>query len=263
MQVKANLDPPCKLPPGCLRVETSLPAFEILRNPRARRYILRVLPNRVIRLTLPRTGTVQGGLDFLRRHTRWIQRQLASPVGVPPVTWVPGMRILFRGQWQPVKMDPDGDVWVGGDRVGRRSETLPLQAATERSLWALARRELPPRVLALAQVHGFLPRRVSVRNQCSRWGSCSRRGTISLNWRLVQTPDWVRDYVILHELAHLRHMNHSRAFWEELAGVCPDYLQAKAWIKRHRGLMAGWGPGSPMPPPATTEREPDPELGKI
>jgi hypothetical protein len=173
------------------------------------------------------------------------------------------MRILFRGQWQPVKMDPEGVVWVGGDRVGRLSEARPLQAATERYLWALARRELPSRVFALAEVHGFQPRRVSVRNQRSRWGSCSRRGTISLNWRLIQTPDWVRDYVILHELAHLRHMNHSRAFWQQLADVCPNYLQAKAWIKQQRGLMAGWGQGSPMLPPATTDQGPAPEPGKI
>jgi predicted metal-dependent hydrolase len=74
-----------------------------------------------------------------------------------------------------------------------------------------------------------------VRNQRSRWGSCSRRGTISLNWRLIQTPVSVRDYVILHELAHLKEMNHSKRFWREVARLCPDYKEAENWLKRHSG----------------------------
>ena len=84
-----------------------------------------------------------------------------------------------------------------------------------------------------ARLCGISVRRVSVRNQRSRWGSCSRRGTISLNWRLIQTPVFVRDYVILHELAHLRQMNHSARFWREVARLCPDFQIAEAWLKRH------------------------------
>lgn len=80
-------------------------------------------------------------------------------------------------------------------------------------------------------------RRVIVRSQKSRWGSCSRRGTISLNWRLVQTPVYVRDYIILHELAHLRVMNHSKRFWNEVARLCPDYQKAEAWLKRNSELL--------------------------
>jgi predicted metal-dependent hydrolase len=76
-------------------------------------------------------------------------------------------------------------------------------------------------------------RRVIVRNQKSRWGSCSVRGTISLNWRLIQVPDFVRDYIILHELAHLRHLNHSARFWAEVKRVCPDYLAAEVWLKKN------------------------------
>jgi predicted metal-dependent hydrolase len=87
--------------------------------------------------------------------------------------------------------------------------------------------------MELAALHGIEVGRVSVRNQRSRWGSCSRRGTISLNWRLIQTPERVRDYIILHELAHRRHMNHSPRFWQEVEWLCPDYLEAERWIKRH------------------------------
>ena len=79
--------------------------------------------------------------------------------------------------------------------------------------------------------------RVSVRNQRSRWGSCARTGTISLNWRLIQTPDSVRDYIVLHELMHVRQMNHSARFWREVAAVCPAYEEAERWIKLHSALL--------------------------
>jgi predicted metal-dependent hydrolase len=79
---------------------------------------------------------------------------------------------------------------------------------------------------------------VTVRNQRSRWGSCSRRGTISLNWRLVQAPGFVRDYLVLHELAHLKEMNHSRRFWSEVARLCPDFAEAERWLKQHSTLLA-------------------------
>jgi predicted metal-dependent hydrolase len=100
-------------------------------------------------------------------------------------------------------------------------------------LRALATGELPPRCLALAGTCGWRPAAVTVRNQRSRWGSCSSRGTITLNWRLVQMPPAVADYVMLHELAHLRHPNHSHRFWRAVAGVCADWRSSERWLRRH------------------------------
>ena len=96
---------------------------------------------------------------------------------------------------------------------------------------------MPPRVLELAALHQLRVQRVTVRNQRSRWGSCSRRGTISLNWRLVQAPEFVRDYIVLHELAHLREMNHSSRFWSEVARLCPNFEEAEKWLKENAGLL--------------------------
>ena len=73
--------------------------------------------------------------------------------------------------------------------------------------------------------------RVSIRNQRSRWGSCSRRGTIPLNWRLVQVPPFVREYVLLHELMHRRELNHSARFWRLVAAACPRYVEARRWLR--------------------------------
>src|ERR1700722_5801195 len=96
---------------------------------------------------------------------------------------------------------------------------------------------MPARVNELAAVHGLNVRRVSVRNQRARWGSCSARGVVSLNWRLVQTPDFARDYVILHELMHLREMNHSSRFWKLVYAACPRTDEAEKWLKEHSGLL--------------------------
>src|ERR1019366_7249645 len=107
-----------------------------------------------------------------------------------------------------------------------------LRAVVQKHLHKLAEQELPRRVMELASFHSVDVSRVSVRNQKSRWGSCSRRGTISLNWRLIQAPGFVLDYIILHELAHRRQMNHSEKFWQEVDSLFPDYLQAERWLKQ-------------------------------
>jgi predicted metal-dependent hydrolase len=112
-----------------------------------------------------------------------------------------------------------------------------LRPAIENHLRQLAARELPARLLELAARHGLSVNRITVRAQKSRWGSCSRRGTISLNWRLIQTPAFVSDYICLHELMHLRQMNHSPRFWREVEAVCPEYRTAERWLKEHPGLL--------------------------
>ncbi|MGH8024741.1 MAG: M48 family metallopeptidase, partial [Limisphaerales bacterium] len=125
-----------------------------------------------------------------------------------------------------------GEEWIQVAGV-----TGDLRPAIERHLRALAANELPARTFEFAALHQLSVRRVTVRAQRSRWGSCSFNGVISLNWRLIQTPPFVRDYIILHELMHLRQMNHSARFWSEVERVCPDYRGAKSWLKTNPGLL--------------------------
>ena len=96
-----------------------------------------------------------------------------------------------------------------------------------------ARKELPPRLLELADAHALSVTRVSIRNQRTRWGSCGRDGHISLNWRLVLMPSEVRDYVLVHELMHLRRLDHSRAYWKLVAAACPGYREARQWLRTY------------------------------
>jgi predicted metal-dependent hydrolase len=121
--------------------------------------------------------------------------------------------------------------WIAAQRQRLTPSTLTLDE--RRSLRVRARVELPPRLLGLAAAHGLQVSRVSIRNQRSRWGSCGRDGHISLNWRLVLMPDWVRDYVLVHELMHLRRLDHSATFWELVEDACPVFREARRWLREH------------------------------
>jgi predicted metal-dependent hydrolase len=198
-----------------------------LRNRRARRYVLRLRPDGSARVTIPRGGSVAEARRFAVRNTDWLERQFQRLAAQPKrsVEWRVGTEILFCGE--PVKIEAgvngeSGMIRFGGEAIRVPDDVVDLRPAMEKHLWRLAAKVLPPRVLELAALHQLPVRRVTVRNQRSRWGSCSRRGTISLNWRLIQAPPFVRDYLILHELSHLREMNHSRRFWREVERVCPD-----------------------------------------
>jgi hypothetical protein len=202
-----------------------------VRNPRSRRYILRLKPDGTVRATVPARGTISEARAFAERNIDWINRQLQQRQRT--AVWDHGTEVLYRGQQVALNV---GAVVSFGDQVLPFTSPASLRQAVEQHLWQLAARELPPRTRELAAQHNVLVNRITVRNQRTRWGSCSRRGTISLNWRLIQTPTYVRDYIILHELMHRRQMNHSKSFWQEVAAVCPDYRQAEAWLKQHRHL---------------------------
>ena len=227
---------------NCLLVGTKAVPLRFIRHRRARRYVLRLCPDGAARVTVPRGGSAAEAKQFAERNLAWLEKQLLRQA-LQPVrakTWVAGTEILFRGERVRLEVGNDGKavpVHFGSEEVRIPKRTDDLRPAIERHLWRLAARELPPRVLELALLHGFSVRRVTVRNQRSRWGSCSVRGTISLNWRLVQTPAFVRDYIVLHELAHLKEMNHSSRYWREVARLCPEFEQAEKWLKQHSNLL--------------------------
>jgi len=222
-----------------LQIGTRTIPLLVVRNPRARRYLLRVQPDGSARVTIPRGGSLAQAQSFVERHRDWLEQHLQRLQSQPRVSssWQIGTEIYFRGEPVRIEADGAGDIRFGTERLLVKDIGADLRPAIEHHLRKLGTRELPPRVLELAARHQLPVKRVSVRNQRSRWGSCSRRGTISLNWRLIQTPVHVRDYIIFHELAHLRQMNHSDKFWLEVERLCPDYLTAEKWLKTNRQLL--------------------------
>jgi predicted metal-dependent hydrolase len=208
MQARLPFDAPPALDAPAPRHETPVAvrelrdaAPEFVRHPRARRYVVRVKSDGSVRVTIPRSGTRREAQAFAEAQRQWIDKQRARLAARPPAA-------------------------------------APLIAAgDERELRKRAMRELPARLLTLAGGLGLKVSRVSIRNQRWRWGSCSRNGHICLNWRLVAMPDWVRDYVLLHELMHLKRMDHSPRFWKLVARVCPTFQEARTWLRQHQALL--------------------------
>jgi predicted metal-dependent hydrolase len=218
-------EPPATAPP-------SGPAVEFIRVRRARRYILRMRPDGTLRVTVPRGGSRAEAQRFAEQHRPWIERERARlRTECPPATWQDGSSVLLRGVEQPVQLSPDGASATYGERTVRIASDV--RSAIESDLRALARAELIPRLEALAKAHDVTVERVMIRNQRSRWGSCSPSGAIALNFRLVQMPSEVRDYVLIHELMHRRQQNHSRRFWRLIEAACPHFRDAERWLKRH------------------------------
>ena len=182
-----------------LAMQPSLPFdadFVFVRHPRARRYLIRVADDGTVRVTIPRWGSKREAEAFAERERSWIEKQHR------------------RNE---------------ADR--QRPKPAALSPEVQREFRDRAKRELPARLFELAAEHGLTVARVSVRNQRWRWGSCSRKGHICLNWRLVQMPDSVRDYVMIHELMHLKRMDHSPKFWKLVGQACPDFKSARAWLR--------------------------------
>ena len=165
------------------------PPVVFVRHRWARRYILRVLDDGTLRVTLPRWGSKRDAQAFVEGSRDWIAKQ------------------RIRQQARPAVVHPDEPV-----------------------LRKRAVRELPPELLVLAARHDITVARISVRNQRSRWGACSARGSITLNWRLILVPSFVREYVMIHELMHRRELNHSKRFWRHVAAACPRYQEARKWL---------------------------------
>jgi predicted metal-dependent hydrolase len=211
------------------------PDIEFVRMRRARRYILRVRPGGGLRVTIPRGGSRAEAARFVERQAAWIQKERARVRSIAvPVQWRTGGTVLLRGERVTVEVFEVQGRLVA--RYGERSVRIPagtddLRAYIEADLRVLARAELGARLRELADVHRLTVAGFTIRNQKSRWGSCSRDGKIALNFRLVQMPPAVSDYVLLHELMHLKQQNHSRRFWRLVELVCPDFLASERWLK--------------------------------
>ena len=197
MQLGLPLEPRLTNPePRLPNPESRIPDPVFVRHPRARRYLIRVEDDGRVRVTVPRWGSKREAAAFAEREYAWIEKQRAR---------------------------------LAGQRAAPAREPMPKEI--ERELRNRAKRELPGRLLELAARHALTVTRVSVRNQRWRWGSCSRSGHICLNWRLVQMPDAVRDYVMIHELMHLRRMDHSPKFWKLVEAACPTFQTSRAYLR--------------------------------
>jgi predicted metal-dependent hydrolase len=229
--------------------ETAGIRYAVRRSDRARRLRLSITPEGAVVVTVPRRAALHLADDLVAARVPWImrhvdrfaaervRREALGPLG-------DGRTIDFRGV--PHRLEVRD--LPPGRRVGRierdasmaclRAWSTPRDNRTLAvSLEAWLRREargvLGERVAARARDLGVSPARIQVRDQRSRWGSASRRGTVSFNWRLIHAPPEVLDYVVVHELAHLLDFSHSARFWGIVRGVLPGMAASRRWLREH------------------------------
>lgn len=214
---------------------------EIVRNPRARRLTLRAdVVRGVVRVALPPRARIADADKFVAAHHGWIAARVARwPV---PLPFENGSTFPFDGtalsiDWSAVH---SRGVRLSGDclLIGGPIATVP--GRTLRWLRGAALTDLAPATLDLAAKLGMPATRVGVRDPVSRWGSCSSSGAITYSWRLILAPPSVRQSVVAHEVAHLVHPNHGRAFWTLAESLTDgDLPVARAWLKAH-GAALHW-----------------------
>jgi predicted metal-dependent hydrolase len=222
-----------KLPPprGALAPTEVIPV-RWRPSPRARRISLIVCPSAgAVVVTLPPQSGRRAGLALIREHEDWIRERLAALS--PAVEFAPGVSLLLGGEAHVIRHDPrarggaflDGKVIVvtGAREFLRRRVTDFLRGEARRRIGRLA----GPHAAAL----GVKPRTIRVKDTRSRWGSCAPDGTLSFSWRLVMAPEWVTDYVVAHEVAHLRELNHSSRFWTLVDGRTRLRDSAVEWLR--------------------------------
>lgn len=179
---------------------------------------------------------------FVARKARWIRKhlELQRQAAARPteLKLEPGASLPFLGESLRLEMStqPYGVV-RDGDRLLIGGEADLYKAKLARWLVGQAQAYLPGRVAEFAPRVGVKPQGFSVRFYKSRWGSCNRRGELQFNWLLMMAPPAVVDYVVVHELAHLRHFDHSPAFWQVVREVMPDYAIHRAWLKQQTSLV--------------------------
>ena len=216
------------------------------RHGQARRYTLRIhAASREVVLTMPPRGSVKQAREFAQKHGAWIATRLHRlPTAAP---FAPGALVPLRGVDHRIehRRGARGTVWIeaqGDERLLCVAGEAPhLPRRIHDYLKREAKRDLEAASQRAAQALGLKIKRVSVRDQSSRWGSCSSSGVLSYSWRLILAPSFVLDYLAAHEVAHLVEMNHSRRFWRLVEQICPDMGRAKAWLDAHGADLHRYG----------------------
>ncbi|HEX6701759.1 MAG TPA: SprT family zinc-dependent metalloprotease [Gaiellaceae bacterium] len=183
--------------------------MQVRVSQRARRARIVVHPDRRVEVVVPPRTSRHAVERLVDEHREWVARRLSE---LEPV----------------LGLERPGVVWIGG-------EPRPAPAGVDLGRWY--RRQARRRIGAVAAWEGgrldLRPRSLAIRDQRTRWGSCSSRGALSFNWRLVLAPPAVLRYVVVHELCHLREPNHSPAFWRLVESALPRYEEGRAWLRRH------------------------------
>ncbi len=212
------------------------------RSDRARRVSLNMrLDGQGVELVLPRRATYAEGLAFAAQHRQWITACLSRVE--PHLPFTPGAILPYLGDELIIRHCPTrrGGVWREEDGLMVTGQPEHLSRRVHDWLRREARREMAARAYEKAAIIQRAVGPVSVRDTRTRWGSCSVKGGLSFSWRLVMAPEAVLDYVVAHEVAHLRHHDHSLAFWQTAATLTADMAAPRDWLRQHGPALQLYG----------------------
>jgi predicted metal-dependent hydrolase len=206
------------------------------RHRQARRYTLRIdAPTREVVLTMPPRGSVREAKEFAQKHGGWIAARLKRLPEATP--FAHGVEVPLRGEPHRIvhRRGERGTVWTETDGSGQRllcvaGEPPHVDRRISDFLKREAQRDLDAASRGYAAQIGVSIKRICVRDQSSRWGSCSNTGVLSFSWRLILAPPFVLDYLAAHEVSHLVELNHSPRFWRLVKRIYPQLERAKVWL---------------------------------
>lgn len=219
----------------------------VRRHAQARRYTLRIqAASREVVLSMPVRGSLREANVFAQKQGAWIAARLSR---LPrPQPFAHGAVVPLRGVPHRIehRRGARGTVWAecgddGAQLLCVAGETPHIARRVRDYLKREAKNDLERASRAAAAALGVAVRRISIRDQTSRWGSCSTSGVLSYSWRLILAPPFVLDYLAAHEAAHLVEMNHSRRFWRLVESICPDVARAKTWLDAHGSDLHRYG----------------------
>ena len=226
------------MPPESLLLEGALATIHWRRSKRARRISLRIdARDGAVVITLPMRAAKSAGFALLKANAAWVADRLAA---LPPtLEYAPGSLITIDGVPHPIVHSPTarGGAWLQDGALHVSGDAAFLPRRVEDFLRTEARRRFSTQSIAKAAQAGLALRRVTVRDTKTRWGSCSSTGALMFCWRLLMAPPYVQDYVVAHEVAHLRHMNHGPGFWALTDELSPHRAQAVAWLSEQGSAL--------------------------
>jgi len=204
---------------------------QIIRS-RRKTFALVVKPDGSLVVRAPKRATRAQVEQVVADHEGWIRKkqELVKRERVQPPVYQEGEQFYFLGKRYPLEIadKPPHPLSLNGRFVMDKVYQAYAEKLFEAWYRQQAKKLLPERVKVYAERYGYQPTGVGITGARTRWGSCSSRGSLNFSWRLVLAPIEAVDYVVIHELAHLKHRNHSKEFWAEVARMCPDY---KKWLK--------------------------------
>ncbi|MEH6528141.1 MAG: SprT family zinc-dependent metalloprotease [Sneathiella sp.] len=225
-----------------LQLEQRQVPVEIKHSPRASRLKLRIDRQAGVVLILPLRASTKEGLAFLKRELPWVAEKIEKiPETIP---FLPESKLPLLGTPHIIKHVPNerGLVWSEDCQIFVTGQIEHVPRRIKDWIKKAAKREITPRVLNYTAQLGVMHTGITLRDQKTRWGSCSSTGQLNFSWRLFLMPEFVLDYVVAHEVAHLRHMNHSAQFWGVVNGLNTDVKAAKKWLTRHGPEAHRYGP---------------------